>query len=95
MTELERQLAYLQSPKENLNQVGRLKKKLEMARLAERVLGRRVCCDYTRENKAVTPLQGMCGVVTHVDDADQIRVQWDNGSTSVLNSQVDRFTVLD
>lgn len=46
MTELEKQLAYLQSPKENLNQVNKLKKKLEMAQLAERVLGYRIRCDY-------------------------------------------------
>jgi len=93
MTELERQLAYLQPPKENLNQVNRLKRKLEMAQLAERVLGRRICYDFT-EDKTATVFQGMCGVVTRVDDAGQIRVQWDNGSTSVLNSQADKFTVL-
>lgn len=103
MTELEKQLAYLRPPKENLNQINKLKKKLEMARLAERVLGHRIRCDYMYDvfdstgevDKAARKMAGVCGTVEFVDDACQLHVKWDNGSTLALNPECDEFTILD
>lgn len=103
MTELEKQLAYLQSPQENLNQVNKLKKRLKMAQLAERVLGRRIRCDYMYDiidstgeiDEAARRMKGVCGTVESVDDACQLHVKWDNGSTLALNPEVDKFIVLE
>lgn len=103
MTELEKQLAYLRPPKENLNQANKLKKKLKMAQLAERVLGRRIRCDYMYDiiystgkvDEAAREMAGICGTVESVDDACQLHVKWDNGSTLALNPEVDEFTVLE
>ena len=102
-TELEKQLVYLRPPKENLNQVNKLKKKLEMARLAECVLGRRVRCNYMHDiidstgevDKAAREMVGVCGTVEFVDDACQLHVKWNNGSTLALNPECDEFTILD
>lgn len=103
MTELEEQLAYLRPPKENLNQINKLKKKLEMAQLAERVLGHRIRCDYMYDiidstgevDKAAREMAGVCGTVEFVDDACQLHVKWDNGSTLALNPECDEFTILE
>lgn len=103
MTQLEKQLAYLRPPKESLNQVNKLKKKLEMAQLVERVLGRRICCNYMYDvidstgkiDEAARQMKGVCGTVESVDDACQLHVKWDNGSTLALNPDVDEFTILE
>ena len=101
MTELEKQLAYLRPPKENLNQVNKLRKKLEMAQLAKRVLGCRIRCDYMYDvfnsgkiDEAARSMKGVCGTVESVDDACQLHVKWDNGSTLALNPECDEFTIL-
>ncbi len=36
---------------------------------------------------------GLLGEVTHIDDAGQIHVHWDNGSSLALNPEVDSFEV--
>lgn len=103
MTELEKQLAYLRPPKENLNQINKLKKKLEMAQLAERVLGHRIRCDYMYDvfdstgkiDEAARRMKGVCGTVESVDDACQLHVKWDNGSSLALNPDVDEFVILE
>ena len=103
MNKLEKQLAYLRPPKENLNQANKLRKKLKMAQLTKRVLGRRVCCDYMYDvfdstgkiDEAARQMKGICGTVESVDDAGQIHVKWDNGSTLALNPDVDEFTILE
>lgn len=102
VTELEEQLAYFRPPKENLNQINKLKKKLEMARLAECVLGRRVRCNYMYDiidstgkiDKAAREMAGVYGTIEFVDDACQLHVKWDNGSTLALNPECDEFTIL-
>lgn len=35
--------------------------------------------------------KGLKGTVTHVDDAGQIHMKWENGSSLVLNVEVDTF----
>lgn len=35
--------------------------------------------------------KGLKGTVTHVDDADQIHMRWENGSSLALNVEVDTF----
>ncbi len=37
---------------------------------------------------------GTCGTVTHIDDINQIHVNWDNGSTLALVPEVDVFFVI-
>ena len=101
MTELEKWLAYFQSPRENLNQVNRLKKKQKMAQLAEHFLGRRIRCDYMydvfdstgRIDEAAIRMKGVCGTVESVDDAGQLHVKWDNGSTLAINLEVDKISL--
>lgn len=103
MTELEKQLAYFQPPKENLSQIDKLKKKLGMYQLAERYLGHRVRCDYMYDifdstgkiDEFARRMVGVCGTVESVDDACQLHVKWDNGSTLALNPECDEFTVLE
>ena len=103
MTKLKKQLAYLRPPKENLNQIDKLKKKLVMAQLAERVLGCRIRCDYMYDifdstgkiDEAARQMKGVCGTVKFVDDACQLHVKWDNGSMLALNPDVDEFTILE
>lgn len=37
---------------------------------------------------------GMTGMVRYVDDANQIHVCWDNGSTLALVPEVDEFEII-
>lgn len=38
---------------------------------------------------------GLKGTVTHVDDAGQVHIDWDNGSTLALNVVEDSFKIID
>ena len=38
---------------------------------------------------------GVCGTVESVDDAGQLHVKWDNGSTLALNPECDKFAILE
>lgn len=38
---------------------------------------------------------GLKGTVTHVDDAGQVHINWDNGSTLALNVLEDSFKIID
>ena len=38
--------------------------------------------------------KGLRGVVTHIDDAAQIHVKWQNGSSLAIIPEVDRFRVI-
>ena len=81
----------------------KVRKKLKMYKLAEDVLGRRIRCDYMYDifdstgkiDEAARQMKGVCGTVKSVDDACQIHVKWDNGSTLALNPEVDEFTILE
>lgn len=39
--------------------------------------------------------RGLKGTVTHVDDAGQVHIDWDNGSTLALNVIEDSFKIID
>lgn len=103
MTELEKQLACFTSPKERVTQLKRLRNELGMYQLAEKYLGRRVRCDYMYDifdstgkiDESARRMVGVCGTVESVDDAYQLHVKWDNGSTLALNLECDEFTILE
>ena len=70
---------------------------------AKKALGRRVRCDYMYDvidstgkiDESACQLKGVCGTVEFIDDACQLHVKWDNGSTLALNPECDEFTILD
>ncbi len=67
------------------------------------LIGHRVRCDEmycwidstNTVDKSALALQGVCGTIYKVDGIGQLHVRWDNGSRLALNSQVDKFTILD
>lgn len=101
MTELEEQLAYFQGLTEKLTNEDKLKK-LKIKQLSKNILGCRIRCDYMYDvfdstgkiDEAARQMKGVCGTVESVDDACQLHVKWDNGSTLALNPDVDEFTIL-
>ena len=38
--------------------------------------------------------KGLRGVVTHIDDAAQIHVKWQNGSSLAIIPEIDKFVVI-
>ena len=54
--------------------------------------GTRVKLIYMDDHHAPEP--GTCGTVTHVDDAGQILMRWDNGGSLALLPGVDDFVKL-
>ena len=102
MTELEKQLASFQSLTEKLTNEDELKK-LKVKQLSRNILGCRIRCDRMYEfidstgkiDEAARRMKGVCGTVESVDDACQLHVKWDNGSTLALNPDIDEFTILE
>ena len=102
MTELEEQLTYFQDLTEKLTNEDELKE-LKIKQLSKNILGCRIRCDYMYDivdstgevDEAARQMVGVCGTVESVDDACQLHVKWDNGSTLALNPDVDEFTILD
>lgn len=102
MTELEKQLAYFQGLTKKLTSKDKLKE-LKIKQLSRNILGCRIRCDYMydvfdstgKTDEAARRMVGVCGTVESVDDACQLHVKWDNGSTLALNPEVDEFTILD
>lgn len=102
MTELEKQVAYFQGLAGKLTNEDKLKE-LKAKQLARNILGCRIRCDYMYEfidstgkiDTAARRMKGVCGTVESVDDACQLHVKWDNGSTLALNPEIDEFTILD
>lgn len=102
MTELEKQLAYFQGLTEKLTNEDKLKE-LKIKQLSKNILGCRIRCDYMYDiidstgkiDEAARRMVGICGTVESVDDACQLHVKWDNGSTLALDPDVDEFTILD
>lgn len=102
MAELEEQLAYFQGLAEKLTNEDKLKK-LKVKQLSRNILGCRIRCDYMYDvfdstgkiDEAARRMKGVCGTVESVDDAGQLHVKWDNGSTLALNPDVDEFTILE
>lgn len=102
MTELEKQLAYFQGLTEKFTNKDKLKE-IEAKQLSRIILGCRIRCDYMHDiddstgkiDEAARQMVGVCGMVESVDDACQLHVKWDNGSTLALNPDVDEFTILD
>lgn len=76
---------------------------LKISQLSKNILGCRIRCDYMYDiidstgkiDEAARRMKGVCGIVESVDDACQLHVKWDNGSTLALNPDVDEFTVLE
>lgn len=68
------------------------KEKLDFIK-KEYPIGTRVKLGYMKDPYAV-PI-GTLGTVDYVDDAGQIGVSWDNGSTLSLIYGVDKFEVVD
>lgn len=68
------------------------KEKLDFIK-KEYPIGTRVKLGYMNDPYAVTI--GTLGTVDYVDDAGQIGVSWDNGSTLSLIYGVDKFEVVD
>lgn len=68
------------------------KEKLDFIK-KEYPIGTRVKLGYMNDHYAV-PI-GTLGTVDYVDDAGQIGVSWDNGSTLSLIYGVDKFEVVD
>ena len=74
-----------------------------MYKLAEDVLGRRIRCDYIYDvfdstgkiDESARHMVGVCGTVESVDNAGQLHVKWDNGSTLAINPEVDKFAILE
>lgn len=54
--------------------------------------GTRVVLDYMDDVQA--PPSGTKGTVTSVDDIGQVHVDWENGSSLALNTNLDTFHVL-
>ena len=54
--------------------------------------GTRIKLIYMDDHHAPEP--GTCGTVTHVDDAGQILMRWDNGGSLALLPGVDNFVKL-
>ncbi len=48
-----------------------------------------------QRDEAVTRMKGVCGRITLIDGLGQIHVKWENGSSLALNSETDRYTILD
>lgn len=102
MREVEKQLAYFKNLTEKLTNEDELKK-LKIKQLSENIIGHRIRCDYMYDvfdsmgkiNEAARQMVGICGTVESVDDACQLHVKWDNGSTLTLNPDVDEFTILE
>jgi hypothetical protein len=67
------------------------------------LVGHRVRCDYMydvfdstgQRDEAATRMKGVCGRITLIDGLGQIHVKWENGSSLALNSETDRYTILD
>ena len=98
MIELEKQLAYFQGLTKKLTNKDELRK-LKIKQLSKNIQGRRIRCDHMYDiidsiDKAACNMKGICGTVEFVDDACQLHVKWDNGSTLTLNPDVDEFTIL-
>lgn len=101
MAELEKQLAYFQGLTKKLTSKNKLKE-LKIKQLSRNILGCRIRCDYMYDvidstgeiDKAARRMVGVCGTVEFVDDACQLHVKWDNGSTLALNPECDEFTIL-
>ena len=78
------------------------RRKLAGVLKAKEALGRRVRCDYMYDifdstgetDEAARRMVGVCGTVESIDDAGQLHVKWDNGSTLALNPECDEFTIL-
>lgn len=79
------------------------RRKLAGVLKAKEALGHRVRCDYMYDifdstgkiDTAARRMKGVCGTVESVDDACQLHVKWDNGSTLALNPDIDEFTILE
>lgn len=101
MAELEKQLAYFQGLTKKLTSKNKLKE-LKIKQLSRNILGCRIRCDYMYDvidstgeiDKAARRMVGVYGTVEFVDDACQLHVKWDNGSTLALNPECDEFTIL-
>jgi len=102
MTELEKQLAYFQGLTKKLTSKDKLKE-LKIKQLSRNILGCRIRCDYMydvfdstgKTDEAARCMVGVCGTVEFIDDACQLHVKWDNGSTLALNPECDEFTILE
>lgn len=37
---------------------------------------------------------GLIGIVDFIDSANQIHIQWENGSSLAINTEIDKFEIL-
>ena len=52
-------------------------------------IGRKVIIDFMDDKNGVP--EGTAGIIQHVDDAGQIHVKWENGSTLAIVPETDKF----
>lgn len=52
-------------------------------------IGKKIIIDFMDDKNSVP--EGTAGIIQHVDDAGQIHVKWENGSTLAIVPETDKF----